>query len=165
MIYDIIIIGGGVVGCAIAYELSHYKGSILLLEKEDDVACGSSRSNSGIVHGGFDCVPGTRKAYYNIKGNTMFAELCGRLNVPYEECGSLVVASKENYGGLTELYERGKKNGVEVSILDRNRILELEPNIADGVDFALYSPRSGIVSPYKLTIAYADAAILNGAVI
>ncbi len=162
-IYDVIVIGGGVVGTAILRKLSKYKLSSLLLEKEDDVSCGASRANSGIVHAGYDCVPHTAKAYFNVEGNKMYEELCKELDVPYKKIGSLVVAPESGEEGLKELYAKGVENKVKVELIEREKILELEPNIADGISRALYARDAGVVSPYKLTIALADSAVLNGA--
>ncbi len=162
-IYDVTVIGGGVVGAAILRKLAGYKISSLLLEKEDDVSCGASRANSGIVHAGYDCVPHTAMAYFNTKGNKMHEALCAELGVPYKKTGSLVVAPESGLSGLQVLYERDKINGVNVELIERERIVELEPNVADGITRALYAKDAGIVSPYKLTIALADSAVINGA--
>lgn len=162
-IYDVIVIGGGVVGAAILRKLSKYKISSLLLEKEDDISCGASRANSGIVHSGYDCVPHTSKAYFNVEGNKIYEALCKELDVPYKKTGSLVVAPESGEAALRELYKRGIENKVDVELIERDRIVELEPNIADGISRALYAKNAGIVSPYKLTIALADSAVINGA--
>lgn len=161
--YDVIIIGGGVVGTLTLNELSKYNLKSLLLEAEDDVATGASRANSGIVHSGYDCKPNSKMAYFNVKGHAMFPKLVEQLHVPYKMTGSLVVAEQHGREGLTELYEKGIKNGVEVEIINRKRILEIEPNVADCIQYALWAPKAGIVSPYKLTIAAADSAVINGA--
>lgn len=161
--YDVIVIGGGVVGTLTLNELSKYKLNALLLEAEDDVATGASRANSGIVHAGYDCKPNSKKAYFNVKGHAMYPELVKELHVPYKMTGSLVVAEKNGLDGLQELYQKGLDNGVEVEIIDRKRILAIEPNVASCIKYALWAPKAGIVSPYKLTIAGADSAIINGA--
>lgn len=162
-IYDVIIIGGGVVGTAILRKLSMFEVSALLIEKEDDVSCGASRANSGIVHAGYDCVPNTLKAYFNVEGNKMFEKLCDELDVPFIKTGSLVVAPDSGKEDLRKLYERGIANKVNVELIERDRIVELEPNVADGITRALYAKDAGVVSPYKLTIAFADSAVMNGA--
>lgn len=162
--YDVIVIGGGVAGCLILRELSKYDGiKSLLLESCDDVATGASRANSGIVHAGFDCKPGTLKAKFNVEGHAMYPSLMEELDVPYKMTGSLVVAPEDGRAGIEELYEKGIKNGVKVEIIGRTRILEIEPNVADDISLALYAPEAGVVSPYKLTIAAADNAVQNGA--
>ncbi|NCA67370.1 MAG: FAD-dependent oxidoreductase, partial [Clostridia bacterium] len=162
-VYDVIIIGGGVIGTAILRKLSRYNISSLLIEKEDDVSCGASRANSGIVHAGYDCEPHTSKAYFNVEGNKMYEDFCKELDVPYKKTGSLVVAPDSGIVALKALYNKGLENKVKVELIGRERIKEIEPNVADGVTQALYAKNAGIVSPYKLTIALADSAVLNGA--
>ena len=162
---DIIIIGGGVIGCAIARELSRYKADILLLEKGNDVAVGTSKANSGIVHGGHDAKPHSMKAYYNVKGNAMFDELSKELDVPFRRNGSMVLCFEEDLVcGLQELYDRGITNGVpDMYILRGNEaIRELEPHISEKACAALVIPTGGIVSPYEMTVAYAENAAVNG---
>ena len=161
---DIIIIGGGVVGCAVARELSRYKASILLLEKGNDVAVGASKANSGIVHGGHDAVNGSKKAYFNVMGNKMFDQLSKELDFPFVRNGSLVLNfGEEGNKTLCELLERGVKNGVEgLEILTGDQVRVMEPNVSKEVVSALYIPTGGIVSPYEMTIAYAENASVNG---
>lgn len=160
---DCIVIGGGVVGALILDELAKTNLNAILLEKENDVASGASRANSGIVHAGYDCVPGTNKAKFNVEGNALMWKLVEELHVPAKQCGSIVVAPKEGLKGIQELYDKGIKNGVKVEILDRDKTLKIEPNISKDIEYSLYAPEAGIVSPYKLTIAATDRAILNGA--
>jgi glycerol-3-phosphate dehydrogenase len=159
--FDVVIIGGGVVGCAIARELSKYKLSIAVLEKEDDVSWGISCRNSGVVHAGFNNKPGTLMAQFCVEGNKSFAELCSQLDVPYKKIGKLVVAKKkEEIKGLQKLKQQGDTNGVEnLRIIDFNEVKRLEPNI-EGIA-ALYSPETAITSPYLLTIALAENALDN----
>ena len=132
MKYDVVIIGAGVVGALCARELSRYKLRVALLEKENDVAAGATRANSGIVHGGFDPVPGTRKAALNLKGTTAMPALCRELGVSYRQNGSLVLAfSEEELAHVQRLYERGVQNGVPgLSILTREELHALEPNVS-----------------------------------
>jgi len=160
--YDVVIIGGGVVGCAIARELSRYKTSIAVLEKEDDVGWGISCRNSGVVHAGFNNKPGTLMAQFCVEGNKSFAELCSQLDVPYKKIGKLVVAKKkEEIKGLQKLKQQGDTNGVDnLQIIDLNEVKRLEPNV-EGIA-ALYSPETAITSPYLLTIALAESALDNG---
>jgi len=160
--FDVLIIGGGVVGCAIARELSPYKLSIALLEKEADVGWGTSCRNSGVVHAGFTHIPGSLKAKYCVEGNKSFAELCSQLDVPYEKIGKLVVAkNKEELKKLDNLKIQGKKNGVMgLEIISKSDLKKMEPNI-EGIG-ALFSPNSAITSPYLLTIALAENALDNG---
>ncbi len=160
--YDVVIIGGGVVGCAIARELSRYKTSIAVLEKEDDVGWGISCRNSGVVHAGFNNRPGTLMAQFCVEGNKSFAKLCHELDVPYKKIGKLVVAKKkEEIKELQKLKHQGDTNGVEnLQIIDLNEMKRIEPNI-EGIA-ALYSPETAITSPYLLTIALAENALDNG---
>ena len=161
---DILIIGGGVSGCAAARELSRYNASVALLEQAWDVAEGASKANSGIVHAGYDAEPGTLKAKYNVIGARMFPSLCEELGVPYAQCGALVIGfSEEDRGTLRRLLDRGITNGVEgLRIIEREEALALEPNLNPEVRCALLVPTSGIVSPYELVFALADDAALNG---
>lgn len=164
MMYDVIVIGGGIVGSALLRELSHTNLKALLLEKCDDVACGCSRANSGIVHAGYDAEPGTKKAKFNVLGNAMYFELAKEMHVPCQRIGSLVLAEESGYAGLETLLERGKKNGVpDLRIVGRDELVQMEPNVGDNVQYALYAPTAGIVSPYEMTIAMAEQAVLNGA--
>jgi len=160
--YDMVIIGGGVVGCAIARELSKYKVSVAVLEKEDDVGWGISCRNSGVVHAGFNNKPGTLMAQFCVKGNKSFAGFCHQLDVPYKKIGKLVIAKKkEEIKGLQKLKQQGDANGVDnLQIIDFNEVKRLEPNI-EGIA-ALYSPETAITSPYLLTIALAENALNNG---
>lgn len=161
--YDLLVIGGGVVGAMTLREAAKYKLKAILLEATDDLSSGASRANSGIVHAGYDAVPGTLKARFNVEGNKCFEKLCEELDTPYRKTGSLVAAGENGMDGLKELLDRAKANGVEAEIIGRDRILEIEPNIADGIEYALWAPEAGIASPYKLTIHAGDWAVLNGA--
>lgn len=163
--YDIIIIGAGVSGCAIARELSRYDLNICVLDKESDVCEGTSKANSGIVHAGHDAKPGTLKAKLNVQGNLMMEEMAKKLDFPFKRNGSLVVCqNEEELSKLEELKARGKENGVKgLRILTREEALELEPALADSVYAALYAPTGGIVCPFLMNIAYAENAEINGA--
>lgn len=161
--YDLLVIGGGVVGTLTLREAAKYKLKAILLEATDDVSSGASRANSGIVHAGYDAVPNTLKARFNVEGNKCFEKLCEELDTPYKKTGSLVAAGENGKDGLKELLKRAELNGVDAEIIGRDRILEIEPNIADDVKYALWAPEAGIASPYKLTIHAADWAVLNGA--
>ena len=161
---DVIIIGAGVSGCAVARELSRYELDICVLEKESDVCEGTSKANSGIVHGGFDAKPGTLKAKLNVLGNQMMDEMAEKLDFPFRRNGAMVVCqSKEEMAVLDELMERGKKNGVEgMEMLSRSQAFLLEPNLADTVYAAIHIPSSGIVCPFEMNLAYAENAVQNG---
>lgn len=161
---DVIVVGGGIVGCVALRELSKYNLNCLLIEKEEDVAVSCTKANSGIVHAGYDPLPDTFKARFNRLGNLMYKDLAAKLHVAYEQCGSLVLSNEEGLPALKELFKRGKINGVKrLRILNREQILKLEPNIADEIAYALYAPTAGIVSPYEMAIALAEQAIINGA--
>ncbi|MCD3327522.1 NAD(P)/FAD-dependent oxidoreductase, partial [Clostridium botulinum D/C] len=162
--FDITIVGAGVIGCSIARELSKYDLKVCVLEKGPDVATGTSKANSGIVHGGHDATPGTLKAKLNVRGNEMFDKLVEELDFPFKRNGSLVLCFDESEkDGLQALLEKGKKNGVKnLEVIDKERILELEPNVNDDVVAALYVPTGGIVCPYEMTIAMAENAYTNG---
>ena len=139
--YDVAIIGAGVVGSAIARELSRYRVSACVIEREEDVCCGTSKANSAIIHAGYDATPGTLKARLNVRGNEMMDTLAKELDVPFTRNGSLVVCTKEqNPKGLDALLAKGRANGVPgLEILDREELLAIEPNIADDVTCALYA--------------------------
>lgn len=164
MKYDVVIIGAGVIGALTARELSRFKLKTALLEAENDVAMGATKANSGIVHAGFDALPGTLKAKYNVKGTAMMPEYCKELDVPYLNNGSLVVAfSEKELETLHELYDRGIQNGVpDMEIIDKDALKALEPNLSDEACGALYAKSAGIVCPYELTIAAAENAVTNG---
>lgn len=162
--YDIAIVGAGVTGAMTARELSKYNLKIALLEKCNDVAMGSTKANSGIVHAGFDAAEGSLMAKMNVKGCAMMKETCEKLHVPYKNNGSLVVAfSEEEKEHLKKLYERGVANGVpDMKILSKEELLEMEPNLNPDSFGALYAPTAGIVCPYELTIAATECAVGNG---
>lgn len=162
--FDVTIIGAGVVGCSIARELAKYDLKVCVVEKGSDVAVGTTKANSAIIHAGYDAKPGTLKGMLNAKGNAMFDKLAQELDFPFKRNGSLVLCfNKEEMPNLLELKERGEKNGVpDLEIIYKERILELEPNINDDVYAALYAPTGGIVCPYEMTIALAENAATNG---
>ena len=160
---QVTVIGGGVVGCATADALSRAGVSVLLLEKGDDVAVGASRANSGIVHAGYDCKPGTLKARFNVRGNELMWKLADELGVPHAKCGSLVAAPEGAEDGLRELGSKAELNGVRARILSRAGSLAVGPRLASCVSSCLYAPDAGVISPYKLTIRLAERAVLNGA--
>ncbi len=162
---DVIIIGGGVVGCSVARELSRFDADILLLERGNDVSVGTSKANSGIVHGGYDAKPGTLKAKFNVAGNAMFDALARELDFPFKRNGSMVLCfDKTDIGKLLELKEQGVKNGVQgLYVLEGYEAVKaMEPYVSENVVAALVVPNGGIVSPYEMTIAYAENAATNG---
>ena len=162
--YDVIIIGAGVTGCAVARYLSRYQGSALVLERAEDVCCGTSKANSAIIHAGFDAAHGSLMAKMNVQGNRMVPGLAKELDFPFRRNGSLVVCmSEEDMHRLLALYENGVKNGVEgLEIVDARRLHELEPNVSKNAVAALWAPTGGIVCPFNMTIALAENANANG---
>ena len=162
--YDIIIIGAGVSGAAAARELSRYQAKICVLEKEEDVCCGTSKANSAIVHAGYDAAEGSLMAKLNVRGNEMMEQLSKDLDFPFKRNGSLVVCIHEDeISGLETLYKRGIANGVPgLRILNREELRKMEPNISDEACAALYAPTGGIVCPFHLNIAMAENANVNG---
>ena len=162
--YDVIIIGAGVTGSAIARELSRYNANVCVLEKCEDVCEGTSKANSAIIHAGFDAPAGSLMAKMNVRGNEMMDQLAQDLDIPFERNGAMVVCiHKEALDGLKELYERGVANGVKgLRIMSREEALEMEPNLSDRVEGALYAPTSGIICPFILNIAMAENAADNG---
>ena len=163
--YDVIVIGAGVIGSAIARELSKYELKLCVLEKDEDVCSGTSKANSGIVHGGFDPAVGSMMAKMNIRGAELIRELHEPLDFAYRQNGSMVLCFDEaDIPALHTLYERGIANGVKgMSILTGDEARALEPAISGEVVAALYIASSGIVCPFGMTIAFAENAADNGA--
>lgn len=162
--YDVAIIGAGVVGGMIARTLSAYNLKVCILEKQNDVAMGTTKANSAIVHAGFDAKAGSLKAKLNVQGSKMMKQVTDELGVKYKNNGSLVIGfDDEDRSTIEELLERGKQNGVEgLRILEKEELKALEPNISDNVICALYAPTGAIVCPYELTVAAIGNAMDNG---
>ena len=162
--YAVIIIGAGVSGAATARELSRYKVNACVIEKEEDVCCGTSKANSAIVHAGYDAATGSLMAKLNVRGNQMMEQLAKDLDFPFKKNGSLVVClHEEDMPNLQTLYDRGVANGVkDLRILNREELRAMEPNISDDAYAALYAPTAGIVCPFNLNIAMAENACVNG---
>ncbi len=162
--YDVAIIGAGIVGTAIARELAKYELRTVLIEKDSDVANGTSKANSAIVHAGYDAEPGTLKAKLNAEGNRMFAELSRELDVPFQRIGSFVIARNDDeLETLHELYQRGVENEIpDLEIIGAERLREMEPGVSESAVAALYAPTAGITDPYLLTVALAESAAENG---
>ena len=166
MIYDVIIIGGGVTGCSIARTLSKYNLNICLLEKEAEIAVGTTKANSGVIHAGYASPRDYIKRHLCIGGNKMYTQAAEELNFPFKRIGSFVVALEDNQ--IKQLEEERKKGtedgvpGLEV-ILDKKKIKQMEPNLTDEVVGVLHAPSAGLASPYELTFALAENAVMNGA--
>lgn len=163
-LYDVCIVGAGVVGMNIARELAKYKLSVCVLERCDDVSCGCSKANSGIVHGGYSDEPGSLKAELCVAGNRMYAKLEEELNFGYRETGSLVLAFREeDVVKLHKIQEKGIKNGVGgLRIISGDEAREMEPYLSKEVKAALYCRDAGVTSPYEFVIALAENAVANG---
>ena len=164
MIYDVLIAGAGVIGGMVARELSKYNLSVCIVEKENDVATGASKANSGIIHGGYDPEPETLKAKMNSEGVSLLYETAKMLNVPHKQNGSMICAfSKEENATIDELYERGIKNGISgMKVISGDEARILEPALSENVTRVLLVPSAGIICPYKLTIAAIGNAMDNG---
>jgi glycerol-3-phosphate dehydrogenase len=162
---DVVVIGGGVVGCAIARELTRYSLTVVLLERAPDVATGTSKANSGILHAGFDAEPGTWKARLNVRGSRLYQTISEELGIPRRRVGSLVVARDEaELGAVEALRRRGVENGLTgLALWRRDQLLQHEPNLSPDVAGALWAPTAAIVCPFLATIAFAENAIRNGA--
>lgn len=162
--YDAAIIGGGVVGCAVARELSRYDLRICLIEKEKEIGSGMPRAGSAVVHAGFDAVPGTLKARLNVLGNKMMDQLAEELDFDFIRNGAIVLCFDDSdVIRLLELYDRGKMNGVPgLKLLDRKKLGRREPNITKKSPYGLYAPTGGIVCPLEMTAALAESASVNG---
>ena len=162
--YDVIIIGCGVVGAATAYQLAKYRLRTLVLEAQNDVANGTTKANSAIIHAGYDPEPGTQMARLNVQGNRMAGEICEKLGVPFARVGSLVLAFCEaERQTLETLFQRGQANGVPgLRLLDGAGARAMEPNLSEAVQAALYAPSAGIVDPWRFALAMAETAVENG---
>lgn len=162
--YDVIVIGGGVIGSAVARELSKYRLDILVVEKNPEIGQGTTKANSAIVHGGYDAKEGSLKARLNVRGNQLYTRLSQELDFALERTGSLVVAfSEEEMAEIRRLYERGRMNQVEgLEILDRDSLLVMEPNLSKAAVGGLHCSSAGIVCPFNFTYALMENAIENG---
>ncbi|MBN2151325.1 MAG: NAD(P)/FAD-dependent oxidoreductase [Candidatus Lokiarchaeota archaeon] len=164
MLYDFAIIGAGVTGTAIARELSKYKVSAIVIEKLSDVACETSKANSGIIHAGYDAPSGSWKAKMNVRSNPLYDDICKELYIPFRRLGSLVVAlAGQGTDYIEELYQHGVERDIPVEIIkELSQIKKMEPNITDDVEVVLHAPTAGVISPFTLAIALAENANING---
>ncbi len=162
--YDVVIIGAGVTGCASARELSRYQLNICVAEKEEDVCCGTSKANSAIIHSGIDCTPGSLMAEMNLKGNEMMDSLSKELDFEFQRNGSLILCfSEEDMPRLKALYQQGIENHVPgIRIISKEELHEMEPNVSDEAIAAIFAPTGGIVCPFGMNIAMAENAAQNG---
>ena len=162
--YDVAIIGSGIVGAACAYRLSRFNLKTVVIEKNNDVCCGTTKANSAIIHAGYDPKPNTLMARLNVEGSKMTQEICEKLDIPYKQIGSLVAAfSEEEAKTIEELYQRGIKNGVQgVKVIGKDELKKLEPNISNEAVCALYAPTAAIVNPWEYGLAMAETAVRNG---
>ena len=161
---DVVVIGGGILGCFAARNLRRWNLSTLLLERGEDVCTGITRSNAAIVYAGYDNRQGSRKAAMTLRGNAMFQSLCRELDVPFSRCGSLMVSfCREGNAALEKKYRAGIVNGVPgLALISPQQAKELEPMLADGILQALYAPSTGTVNPWQLGIAAYENACGNG---
>jgi glycerol-3-phosphate dehydrogenase len=162
--YDVIIVGGGAVGCMVARFLSRYQLKILLIEKETDIGMSTSAANSAIVHAGYDPLPGTLKAKMNVAANSMWDQLAGELNIPFERRGDYVVAiGLKELDKLEYLLDQGRRNGVPgMHVISADEMRQREPNISPDVSGALWAPTGGICDPFAVSVAAAENAVTNG---
>lgn len=161
---DVVIIGAGIVGSAIARELSRFELTVVVLEKEADVACGASKANNGMVHSGIVQEPDSLRSKLNLRGNALFEDLCRELDVPFQRCNLAVVMLKEEELFLLDLLKaRGEMSGIPVELISGEKLNNLEPSLSPEIKGALLAPTTAMTCPYKLNIAYAENAIVNGA--
>ena len=161
--FDVLIIGGGIIGSSIAREISKWDVSIALVDKEEDVGTHTSSRNDGVVHPGIAPPSGSKKTFYNVRGNKMYTRISKELDIEFSRKGSLVLYNNNFLKIIKPLIRsRAKKNGVEIYFLDVEQAKEIEPNITDEIKGAFFLPSAGVLSPYKTTIAYAENAAQNG---
>ena len=162
--FDVVVIGAGIMGAAVSRELSKYELNILLLDKENDVSCGTTKANSAIVHAGYDAKEGSLMAKYNVEGNAMYEALCKEVDAPFRRVGSYVLAfSEKEKEHLEMLYKRGLNNGVpEMEIIDAAEIQRREPHVSKEAVAALYAGTAGITGPWEFAIKLVENAMENG---
>lgn len=163
--YDFAVVGIGVTGAWTALELTRYRTSVVMIERENDVCMGATKANSAIVHAGYDAKNGTLMAKLNVEGNRKIRQLYKEMSIPFRQIGSLVLSfDDEGDEAVKKLYDRGINNGVdELSIISAEEVKKMEPNVSDEVRCALLAKTAGVVSPFELCIAAAEKAVDNGA--
>lgn len=160
-IYDVAVIGGGVIGCQIFDDLTLSAVKAVLIEKELDVATGTTKANSGIIHAGFDAKPNTLKAHFNVEGNLMYPSICRRLGIKLKKCGAYVVGDRLDT--INDLYHRGELNGVKgLKVLKGKELKEALPNLTDNIKYGLFAENSYIIDPYLYAICLAEEGVING---
>ena len=162
--FDIAIVGAGITGCAITRQLARYDLSICVVEAANDIALGASKANGGLVHAGYDPVPGTVKAQVNARGCELYGTWAQELGFLFRRTGSMVLGfNDEDRAQLEKLRSNGLANGVpELSIIGPNRIHELEPRASASATCALWCPSTGFVDPFEVAIAALENAVANG---
>ena len=162
--YDVAVIGAGVIGASIFRELTRYNVKTVIIEKENDVSMGTSKANSAIVHAGYDPENGTQMAKLNVEGSKMFEKICSELSVPYKKNGSLIIGfDDDDMQEINRLYENGTKNKVAgLKVLNSKEARKLEPNLSEDVKGALLAASGAIVGPFELTIALVENGLDNG---
>jgi glycerol-3-phosphate dehydrogenase len=162
---DVLVIGGGIIGCAIARELSKWNISVLLVDKEDDVAMHTTSRNDGMVHPGFEPKPGTKKALCNVRGNQMYDQIAKELDIPFHRTGSTILYNRQWMRALIPAFQlRARQNGVAgARYMPLEELRKREPFLSGDIAGALYLPSTAHISPYKTAVAYAENAVMNGA--
>ena len=161
---DVVIVGAGAVGCAVARELSKYEIGVIVVDQNEDVGGDASKSNSAIIHTGYDAAPGTLESQLVVAANPMYDKIAEDLDVPFARIGAVLPAiTEEQYGKLPGIQERAFRNHVyDVEFKTREELLEMEPNLNPEVKGGLYIPRESIIDPFILVQAYAENACANG---
>ena len=162
--FDVAIVGCGITGAAVSYELSKYDLKIVVLERENDIAMGTTKANSAVIHAGYDPSPETLMAKLDVEGVELAKNICEKLDVPHMQCGAFVLAfTEEEVATIELLHKRAIENGVEdVTVLVKEEVLEQEPNVSENVIVALHAPTAMIVDPWEYTLALAETAVRNG---
>ncbi|MCL2792510.1 MAG: NAD(P)/FAD-dependent oxidoreductase [Spirochaetaceae bacterium] len=162
---DILVIGAGAVGCAIARELTKYRVKVLVVDKNEDIGGLASRSNSAIIHTGFDAPPGSLESELVVAANPMYEKLCMDMDIPFAKTGAILPAfTDEQFAMLPSIKEKAFNNRVyDVEYLTAEQLLAMEPNLSPDVKAGLFIPRESIIDPFLLVVAYAENAQTNGA--